>query len=192
MKGDTGNTGTQGVKGDTGATGITDLGQYAGTSMVLGTADMEQVIPGGTATNLGSGDALWDTVYATNGILSTSDARVKTEVQPLSGGLATLMQLQPKTYYKHKSRFVNGVLVLDAAGQNEAGFLAQEMATVIPTAVYMPKDTTSTLLGVRYEQVIPYTVEAVQELKAENDALAIRVAKLEQQLAAVLALVGTK
>ncbi len=141
---------------------------------------------------LGSDLVSWSSAFFTTAASLTSDARVKTEVQPLSGGLATLMQLQPKTYYKHKSRFVNGVLVLDAAGQSEAGFLAQEMVTVIPTAVYMPKDTTSTLLGVRYEQVIPYTVEAVQELKAENDALALRVAKLEQQLAALLALVGTK
>ena len=39
----------------------------------------------------------------------------------------------------------------------------------------------------RYEQVIPYTVSAVQELKAENDALKGRVEALEAQLAAILA-----
>ena len=72
---------------------------------------------------------------------------------------------------KHRSRFVNGALVLEQAGKPEAGFIAQELHEVLPTAAHRPEDESKGIWTVSYEQVIPYTVKAVQELKTENDRL---------------------
>ncbi len=105
------------------------------------------------------------------------------------------MQLQPKTYFKHKNHFENGQVVIEPEGTEEAGFIAQDVSGIIPTAVHRPGDDTKELWGMRYEQVIPYTVSAVQELKAENDALKaeneaqrVRLDAVEQQLAEIKAL----
>ena len=157
------------------------IGTYAQTTadnqMVLGsngnsTPAFTEVIPGAdVATNLGSGTNRWATIHAAGGVVATSDGRVKTAQSPVLNGLATLMRLQPKTYFKHKSHFEGGTLVLEEAGDNEAGFVAQEVSDIIPTAVHRPDDETKVLWGMRYDQVIPYTVKAVQEIKDENDAL---------------------
>ena len=125
----------------------------------------------------------------------TSDGRVKANQRPISGGLATLLQLRPKTYFKQDSMFKDGNLVLGAGGMEEAGFVAQELAEVLPNAVLKPADESKTLWSVRYEHILPYTVSAVQELKAENDALKaenqaqrVRLDAVEQQLAEIKAL----
>ena len=149
-----------------------------------------EVVPGlnNTAT-LGSSTNRWSVVYAATATINTSDGRVKGNQQTITNGLGTLLRLQPKTYFKHKSQFVNGSLVLEAGGAEEAGFIAQDVSGIIPTAVYRPEDDTKALWGMRYEQVLPYTVSAVQELKAENDALRAeldsmkgRMARLEELL----------
>ena len=151
-------------------------------------APITEVIPGKTnTTTLGSSSNAWSTVYTTLGTVITSDGRVKSNQQTITNGLGTLLRLQPKTYFKQNSQFVNGSLVLEAGGAEEAGFIAQDVSGIIPTAVYRPEDDTKALWGMRYEQVIPYTVSAVQELKAENDALKGRVEALEAKLAALLA-----
>ena len=166
----------------------------ADNQMVLGsngngTPAFTEVIPGAdVATNLGSGTNRWAIIYAAGGVVATSDGRVKTAQSPVLNGLATLMRLQPKTYFKHKSHFEGGTLVLEEAGDNEAGFVAQEVSGIIPTAVHRPEDETKVLWGMRYDQVIPYTVKAVQELKAENDALRSELDTMKAELAEIKAL----
>jgi hypothetical protein len=147
-----------------------------------GTSALTSVIPVKTdVASLGSASKLWTAVYATNGAIQTSDGRVKTNLQEIPGGLTTLLKLQPKTYFKHKSTFVNGAVVLENEGAEEAGFVAQEVSTIIPTAVVKPEDETKALWGMRYEQILPYTVKAVQELKAENDALKVENADIKAE-----------
>ena len=158
------------------------------------------VIPGtDNAASLGTAGNRWSVVYAANGTVQTSDARVKDQVRPLDQGLATLLRLQPKLYIKHDSHFTNGNLVLQSGGREEAGFFAQEVAGIIPTAVHRPDDDTKALWGMNYEQILPFTVKAVQELKSENDTLKAenvaqkaRIEALERQMAEVVALLKTK
>ena len=166
----------------------------ADNQMVLGsngtgTPAFAEVVPGAdNATNLGSATNRWANIYVTNNVINTSDGRVKTGQTFISNGLATLMRLQPKTYFKHRSHFEGGALVLEEAGDNEAGFVAQEVSGIIPTAVHRPEDETKVLWGMRYDQVIPYTVKAVQELKAENDALRSELDTMKAELAEIKAL----
>ena len=70
----------------------------------------------------------------------------------------------------------------------EAGFLAQDVSGIIPTAVHRPEEDSKALWSMRYEQIIPYTVKAVQELKAENDQLRSELDTLKAELAEIKAL----
>ena len=147
-----------------------------------------QVIPGKPNTaSLGSSVNTWTAVYATNGTIQTSDGRVKGNKQAIPNALATLMRLQPKTYFKYKNHFVNGSVVLEQEGAEEAGFVAQDVIDIIPTAVHRPEDDSKALWGMRYEQILPYAVKGIQELKAENDQLRSELATLKVQMAAILA-----
>ena len=148
-------------------------------------------MPGGDAyTTLGSATNRWAQLFAATTTISTSDGRIKVDQAPIANGLGTLMRLTPKTYLKRRSHFDHGTLVLDEGGDAEAGFIAQDVAGILPTAVYRPEDDSQALWGLRYEQVIPYAVKAVQELKAENDELKARLAAVERQVRELLATVG--
>ena len=137
--------------------------------------NLTSVVPAkDNAATLGTASFRWSTAYYGTAPTVGSDARIKTNLQPISLGLGTLMKLQPLTYFKHKSHFENGAVVLEADGTQEAGFLAQEVSP----PVYRPEDETKALWGMRYEQV----VSAVQELKAENDALKAKNEGLEARL----------
>jgi len=150
---------------------------------------LTEVVPGLDATaTLGSSTNRWSVVYAATATVNTSDGRVKSNQQTIANGLGTLLRLQPKTYFKQNSQFVNGSLVLEAGGAEEAGFIAQDVSGIIPTAVFRPEDDTKALWGMRYEQIIPYTVKAVQELKAENDQLRSELDTLKAEMAEIKAL----
>ena len=154
------------VLGDDRVTTVS-FGTYNNTNSALAS-----VIPSNdNLADLGGATFRWKTVYAGTSAINTSDGRVKGGQKAIANGLDTLMRLQPKTYFKHRSHFLNGALVLEEGGDDEAGFVAQEVSGIIPTAVFRPEDDTKALWGMRYEHIIPYTVKAVQELKAENDAL---------------------
>jgi hypothetical protein len=95
---------------------------------------------------------------------STSDYRLKESVAPLSGGLARVNALKP-SIYKWKSD-----------GSDGEGFLAHELAEVVPLAVTGEKDAVNEdgsikPQGVDLSRVVPILVAAIQELTAEVNAL---------------------
>jgi len=107
------------------------------------------------------------TTYST-----TSDYRLKHTVAPLTIGLATVSALNPVTYKWN---------VDDSNGE---GFIAHELQSVIPLAVTGEKDAVNEdgsikPQGVDYSKIVVHLVAAIQELKAQNDALKARVATLE-------------
>ena len=141
-----------------------------------------------TGASLGTSSFPWSTVYAWAHTVVASDGRVKDNQRPIFGGLATLLQLRPKTYFKRDASFSGGTLSLGTDGMEEAGFIAQELVNVIPSAVIRPADENKTLWSVRYEHILPYTVSAVQELKAENDQLRSELDTLKAEMAEIKAL----
>jgi hypothetical protein len=94
---------------------------------------------------------------------TTSDYRLKENVQPMLSGLAAITALKPVTYD----------WVLDkSAGE---GFIAHDLQTVIPFAVYGDKDATNEDGSIKpqqvdYSKIVVHLVAAIQELKAEFDA----------------------
>jgi hypothetical protein len=105
-----------------------------------------------------------------------SDSRLKENVEPLTGSLDKICQLEAKSY----------TMVDDEDKTEELGFIAQDVQQIFPNLV---KEHTNEekpegergdpFLSVAYIQLIAPMVEAIKELKSENEALKTRVAALE-------------
>jgi len=98
---------------------------------------------------------------------TTSDYRLKESVQPLLGGLARVSALKPSVY-RWKTD-----------GSNGEGFLAHELAEVVPAAVTGDKDAVNEdgsikPQGVDLSKVVPILVAAIQELTARVQTLEAR------------------
>ena len=99
----------------------------------------------------------------TTAFTSISDYRLKENVQPMTSGLAKVSQLKPVTY----TWKVDG-----ASGQ---GFIAHELAEVVPECVVGEKDAIDEHGNIKPQSVdtsflVATLVSAIQELKAEFDA----------------------
>lgn len=99
---------------------------------------------------LGSATRRWTTIYATNGVINTSDARLKTNILPIQYGLAEVMNMAPVSFdWK-------------TGGQSKIGFLAQDLEEIIPEVVFRPENPDEAW-GVNYPDLIPVLVNAIQE-----------------------------
>jgi trimeric autotransporter adhesin len=121
------------------------------------------------ALALGASDGRWTTVFATNGVINTSDARLKEEIKPVPYGLQTVMQMNPVSFQWKDN----------AAALANLGFLAQEMQQLVPETVHDPGDGNP--LGMKYSELIPVLVKAIQDLKKENESYRERLERLEQK-----------
>ena len=108
----------------------------------------------------------------------SSDIRNKNLVGDgsVSYGLSEILQLNP-IKYQYKKELVNRI-----------GFSAQQVESIIPESVYdtgqdqdNEGNTVSgdTIKAMYYVDLIPVLVNAIKELKTENDALKARVTTLE-------------
>lgn len=106
----------------------------------------------------------------------TSSRLVKDNIVDSPYGLAEVLQLQPRKYFRVDDQ------------RDEIGFVADEVVGVLPEFVPMvakslyTKDEADTEIipgGVNYEKLTAVLVKAVQELSAKNDALEARLAALE-------------
>jgi hypothetical protein len=96
--------------------------------------------------------------------VTSSDYRLKESVAPLNGGLARVNALKP-SIYKWKSN-----------GSDGEGFLAHELAEVVPAAVVGSKDAvnedgTINPQGIDLSKIVPILVAAIQELTARVQTL---------------------
>jgi hypothetical protein len=109
------------------------------------------------------------TQNGTTGVLynTTSDYRLKESVKPLNGGLARVNALKPSVY-NWKSD-----------GSTGEGFLAHELAEVVPAAVSGEKDAMNAdgsikSQGIDMSRIVPILVAAIQELTARVQTLEAR------------------
>lgn len=122
--------------------------------------------------DLGNPSFRWDDVYATNGTIQTSDARLKTNIQPVPYGLSTVMAMRPVTFTWKDAAYKG----------RKVGFLAQELQPLVPEVVkshdWVMDETSGELqqvenewLGVNYADLIPVLVQAIQEQQQQIEAL---------------------
>lgn len=109
---------------------------------------------------------------------TTSDYRLKENVIPMTGALEKVAQLNPVTY------------TWKATGKSSQGFIAHELAEVVPDCVSGDKDAVNEdgsidPQGVDTSFLVATLTAAIQELKAINDAQATRIETLETKVAAL-------
>lgn len=134
-------------------------------------------LPNNSNATLGIGRAYSWTTY--------SDERVKTDVKLIGYGLKEVMDLKPVSYFHHNSVTKDGQIIIDDAGTNSIGFIAQQVYEVIPEAVSKPEDDSADLWGLSNEKLIPVMARAIQEQQVMIEALQKRVELLEQELSRV-------
>ncbi|MBI3322170.1 MAG: tail fiber domain-containing protein [Candidatus Omnitrophica bacterium] len=133
--------------------------------------------PNGQPGNLSANDIF---LRASNRWLSApSDVRLKDGIATIPNALDRVVQLRGVNFrWKEPRKGESGVRM---------GVIAQEVEPVFPELVSVSPD------GVRYvayPEMSGALIEAIKELKAQNDALAERVEALEEELSAVKAASG--
>ncbi|GAB3703391.1 hypothetical protein GCM10027592_33330 [Spirosoma flavus] len=118
--------------------------------------------------NVGTG-----AICSRSNITLCSDQRLKRDVTSLTASLTNLSRLQGRHYFWQNDQ-IPGL---------QTGFIAQEVQAVFPELV---QTDDKGFLSVNYTGFIPHLVEAVKELKRENNVLAEENAGLRNQLEDVL------
>ncbi len=110
------------------------------------------------------GDINASNTVRAGGVVLTSDARLKRNISNTQHGLSSIMTLRPVEYEKKNS------IGDKEYNHHEIGFIAQEVAKVLPGLVTEGKDADKTL-AVSYTELIPVLTKAIQEQQAEIEAL---------------------
>ncbi|MCB0747481.1 MAG: tail fiber domain-containing protein [Ignavibacteriae bacterium] len=123
--------------------------------------------------DLGTSTFRWDDVYATNGVIQTSDRRMKKNIKKLNYGLNEVMLLNPVSF-----NWIN-----DPENNNHLGLIAQEVLPLMPELVKthdydaMEDDNRTMVrveletLGINYSNLIPILINAIQEQQKEIEEL---------------------
>ena len=123
--------------------------------LMTSTLNSRDVIPTGDGQyDLGSSSQHFKDIYATNNVIDTSDRNKKKDIQPIQGGLQTIMKLKPVSY-----KFKDG-----QSGRVHTGFIAQDCKDtyIKDWAGYV--ETDGKHYGLRYAQFISLNTQAIQEL----------------------------
>ena len=91
---------------------------------------------------------------------ATSDYRLKENIEDLTDGITKVKQLQPKKYN----------WISDETDTLEDGFIAHEVAEVVPEAVVGEKDGAD-MQSIDQSKLVPLLVKTIQELEARITAL---------------------
>ena len=118
------------------------------------------------------------TTLSATSFVTSSDYRLKEDIQPMTGALAKVAQLNPVTY-KWK---------LD--GTEAQGFIAHELQAVIPDCVTGTKDELDADGNPKYQGIdtsflVATLTAAIQELKAINDTQAETINTLTARIEAL-------
>ncbi|MBN9280591.1 MAG: tail fiber domain-containing protein, partial [Hyphomicrobium sp.] len=100
-------------------------------------------------------------------LVDLSDRRYKTDIKALASSLEQLLALEPVSFRMKQN-----------PGQQELGFIAQDVEKLFPDLVLTADDPSATK-SLNYVGLIAPMVKGMQELKAENDHLRAKVIKLE-------------
>jgi len=109
---------------------------------------------------------------------NTSDARLKKNIEQVSGALGLVQQLRGVRFnWKPVAERSVGKNLTLPTNERQIGFIAQEVEKVVPEAVTKPKDA-SGIYGLKEENLIPVLVEAVKEQQVEIEQLQAKLAAL--------------
>lgn len=167
-------------------TGSTTTGFYRyadGDIGVSSAGDLEFLFDGGAGNFHAEGDII---AYSS----TTSDKRLKDNINKISGSLLLMARLNPVTFeWKYRKE-----LTEFGTKKQHSGFIAQDLMDIFPDMVNStklpfhidPSMRKEDFYVIRYQEIIPYLVGAVNELKSEKDIeienLNKRVISLEKEV----------
>jgi hypothetical protein len=121
--------------------------------------------------SLGLSSNRWSVVYSANGVVTTSDIRLKSNIQGLDYGLESIMKLEPVSYTWK-----------DGSDRNrKIGLIAQDVDKVISEVVDKGNDPSQTL-GINYSELVPVLIKGMQEQQKQIDATVLENQQLKSDL----------
>jgi hypothetical protein len=104
-------------------------------------------------------------VWGAGAYVNGSDARLKEDIQSIASGLDVVIAMRPVTF-KYKEDYSKDQSI-------QTGFIAQELKEVLKDTNYVDGVVQQgpEYLNVAYQNIIPLLTKAIQELKAELDAV---------------------
>lgn len=114
-------------------------------------------VAGTAGPYLASGSTAW---------ITSSDRRMKHDITSLTPSLSRILQLNPVSFKWNDN------------DKEECGLIAQEVLEVIPEVVEVSNDS-ETMMGISYNQLIPFLIKSIQEQQTLIVSLTERVAALE-------------
>ncbi|MDX1905386.1 MAG: tail fiber domain-containing protein, partial [Bacteroidia bacterium] len=157
-------------------------GTVSTTELVV---DSDVVPDADNTRSLGTGVLRWTEVFAANGVINTSDMRLKDNITDLPYGLQEILKMHPVSY-NWKDNPEQG---------KKLGLLAQELQPIIGEVVKTHTTATDSLTGapvtveldqygVYYTDLIPVLVKGMQEqqqqIQTQQEMLARQQALIEQ------------
>jgi hypothetical protein len=124
----------------------------------------------------GSAMQLWVDNASQGTVSLSSDYRVKKDITTqTASGIDKIKQLRPVNY-----EFTDNTdLLFKADGVKREGFIAHEVAEVIPSAVDGEKDAVNQVQSLRVDAIVSVLTKALQEAVAKIETLETKVAALE-------------
>jgi hypothetical protein len=148
----------------------------------------------------------WDDVYADDFITPTNTysrtAGKSISTKDLEKGLSTIMQLKPIRYKDQMT--IKGNEIPENTKENKLGFYVEELVNVLPEAVKTSDwisldesgDKTHVIYnkpsGIKFTQIIPVAVKAIQEQQVKIESLESEVQNLKLELEALKILILNK
>jgi hypothetical protein len=121
-----------------------------------------------------TGEALVGSLRAYGEIVSfndMSDARLKEQYTPLTDCITKLGSLQPVEF-----SWRGDIFNKERAGTRDVGLIAQTVEGVLPHVVGSMKVDSTTYKTIRYEKIVPYLIQAINELTQKVHDLEARLA----------------
>lgn len=133
----------------------------ASNTIQLGNSSVTSVITSGT--------------ISADGYTTTSDSRLKTNIEAIDNGLSTVLQLQPYHYEKKSG------ISASTHETKEFGFLAQDIQTILPELVKEGSDADKTL-SVNYVAIIPILTSAIKEQQQMIEQLKAQIIDVNKKM----------
>jgi hypothetical protein len=130
---------------------------------------------GDNTHSLGTSTRRWTEVWAADGTINTSDRRLKHNIEKLGYGLDEVMDLRPVSFEWNDRQ----------TGQRHLGLIAQEAELVIPEVVKPPTNSEGNY-GLRYGDLVPVLIKAIQDQQQIIIEQNGRIGVLEEQIATFL------
>lgn len=176
-----------GASGDTGNGDVQFFGHVANDRLIWdSSANKLELYDGGTkrlsigstlttdyAVDVESGTANINKIRA-SAFVTYSRRDLKEEITPLNGALESVMKMQGVTY---NLKSANGARSFVPSDKQEVGFIAEDMAKVVPQVVQRG-DLDGDVHGIDYAKLTAVLAEAIKEQQAQIEMLQAKINKV--------------